>query len=83
MTQYSGHNDDVEMCNTENGISTIYSGTKFNSKCLYEIYDNLAFFCLIDLPLSIITDTVILPYTIYSEVADSGYCENITSIDNK
>ena len=74
VTQVDGHKDDIFVCHAEKGVSTIYSGTQFNAKCLYENHDNVAFFCLIDFPLSLISDTVILPYTIYSELTDSGYC---------
>ena len=74
VTQVDGHKDDIFMCHPVKGVSTIYSGTQFNANCIYENHDNIAFFCLIDFPLSLITDTAILPYTIYLELADSGYC---------
>lgn len=43
----------------------IYSGTVFDVACLTA--DNIAFFCLIDLPFSMATDTLFLPVTIYEQ----------------
>lgn len=51
-----------------------YSGTQLNAYCLWNNVDNVALFCLIDLPMSLAVDTVILPYTLFSELTDIGYC---------
>ena len=74
ISQSDGHDDDVIMCHPEQGFSAIYSGTKLDTYCLYIGADNAAFFCLLDLPLSLVADTLILPYTIYSEVTGTRYC---------
>ena len=70
-TQIAGHSDSEDICGDQ-GVSQIYSGTQFDFEGLG--YDNAAFFCLIDLPMSMIIDTVILPYTVLSRVTDFGYC---------
>lgn len=75
ISQSDGHDNDALMCDPEQGFSTIYSGTKLDAHCLYINADNAALFCFLDLPLSLVADTIILPYTIYSEVTDTGYCE--------
>lgn len=43
----------------------IYSGTVFDVACLSA--DNVGFFCLLDLPLSLAVDTLFLPITIYEQ----------------
>lgn len=78
-TQMGGHNkiDDGNyrsLCHPEKGLSPIYSGTKFNSLCIYENWDNVLLFCVIDIPLSLVADTAILPYTVFSELSGIGYC---------
>lgn len=49
-------------------LSWIYSGTHFSYKCVwhpeYSATANVELFCLIDLPLSLAADTLILPVTI-------------------
>lgn len=74
MTQYAGHKGDEGMCDPVDGFTSIYSGTKFNSECITGNYENVAFFCLVDFPLSLVFDTVILPYTIYTKTSGNGYC---------
>ncbi|MDH5732065.1 MAG: YceK/YidQ family lipoprotein [Gammaproteobacteria bacterium] len=55
----------------------IYSGTIFDSRCIYHPdkagANNMELFCLIDLPLSILLDTLILPYTIYTQIRYGSY----------
>ena len=76
MTQYTGHKGDNVTCEDDyTGSGPIYSGTKFNSNCLCEGGGNFALYCLIDFPLSLVVDTILLPYTVYSEITDTGYCE--------
>jgi len=84
-TQLGGHDliDDrnyQSTCDPEKGISAIYSGTQLNAYCLWNNVDNVALFCLIDLPMSLALDTVMLPYTLFSELTDIGYC-NISNLE--
>jgi uncharacterized protein YceK len=41
----------------------VYSGTKFSYSCTMSPPNNVNFFCAIDLPLSLVADTLILPVT--------------------
>ena len=51
-----------------NEIPWIYSGTYFDYHCFWhpetKKIDNAELFCLYDIPLSVVADTVILPVTI-------------------
>ncbi len=58
-------------------LPQIYSGTLFNFRCMFqsEKYDTqgLGGFCLIDVPFSLIADTIILPLTIYDQIKYGSY----------
>ncbi len=47
-------------------IPNIYSGLVFDIYCLPA--ENAGFFCLVDLPLSLVVDTVVVPYSAYRQV---------------
>ena len=52
-------------CSDSNTIPNIYSGFVFDLYCIPA--ENVGFFCLVDLPLSLIVDSLFLPYTIYKQ----------------
>jgi uncharacterized protein YceK len=52
-------------CNSDCNVPHVYSGTAMDICGLTA--DNLALFALLDLPLSLVADTVVLPYTIYAQ----------------
>jgi uncharacterized protein YceK len=58
-------------------LSRVYSGVLFDLKCFWrpEAYEteNISGFCVFDLPLSLVADTVILPLTIYEQVKYGSY----------
>ncbi len=58
-------------------LPRIYSGTIFDCTCFLhpEMHDThgIGGFCLIDVPFSIIADTVMLPLTIYEQVKYGSY----------
>ena len=87
-TQLAGH-DAIDKnvynlyCDSIDGISPIYSGTQFNSMCIYDNVENVAFFCIIDFPLSLVADTAILPYTIFTSFTGIGYCSESPHKDVK
>ncbi len=58
-------------------LSRIYSGTQFDFRCFLSpsMHDTqgIGGFCLVDVPFSIIADTVILPLTIYEQVKYGSY----------
>ena len=58
-------------------LSRIYSGTVFDFRCFFhpEMHDTegIGGFCLVDVPFSIIADTVILPLTIYEQIKYGSY----------
>ncbi len=58
-------------------LSRIYSGTQFDFRCflkptMHET-QGIGGFCLVDVPFSIIADTVILPLTIYEQIKYGSY----------
>lgn len=66
-TQSHDAYSDVKVdCSESKTISNIYSGFIFDLYCIPA--ENVGFFCLVDLPMSFIVDTVISPYTIYKQV---------------
>lgn len=73
-TQVAGHDGQADICDPHTGFSSLYSGTQLNVYCLSDNAENLAFFCLVDLPLSLVADTVILPYTLYTYSTGTRYC---------
>lgn len=87
-TQLAGHNAIDENnynqhCDPVDGMSPIYSGTKLNSMCIYDNVDGVAFFCIIDFPLSLVADTAILPYTIFTNLSGIGYCSELPPNKNR
>ncbi len=58
-------------------LSRIYSGIQFDFRCFLrpEMHETqgIGGFCLIDVPFSIIADTVILPLTIYEQIKYGSY----------
>lgn len=62
-TQTSGepYGESITDCADSKTIPNVYSGTVFDLYCIPA--ENAGFFCLVDLPFSLVTDTVLLPYT--------------------
>jgi uncharacterized protein YceK len=58
----SAYSDDTHNCGERYSIPRVYSGAVFDLYCLPA--ENVGFFCLIDLPMSLVIDTLALPYTI-------------------
>jgi uncharacterized protein YceK len=58
-------------------LPRVYSGVLFDFNCFLrpEAYEteNIEAFCFLDLPLSLVADTVILPLTIYEQVKHGSY----------
>lgn len=54
-------------CTDSKTIPNVYSGTVFDLYCLPA--ENVAFFCLVDLPMSLAVDTLVLPYSIYRQAS--------------
>ena len=52
-------------CSDSKTIPNIYSGSVFDLYCISK--ENVGFFCLVDLPLSLVIDSLILPYTVYKQ----------------
>lgn len=71
----------------DNGHSTLpraYSGVVLDYRMFYHPQysepNNVELFFLLDLPLSFVLDTVILPYTGYKQIVDGNYGEK-SSLD--
>lgn len=64
----------VDPCKT---LPRAYSGTVFDSRMIYHPEhtgsNNAEFFFLIDLPLSLVLDTLVLPYTGYKQIQHGSY----------
>ena len=73
ITRYVGPN----WSPPEPKLSRIYSGTVFDFRCfLYpKMHETQGIegFCLVDVPFSIIADTVILPLTVYEQIKYGSY----------
>ncbi len=71
----------------EPALPRIYSGTIFDFSCflLPEMHDThgIRGFCLVDVPFSIIGDTVILPLTIYEQIKYGSYAADKPTGGNK
>lgn len=80
-TQIAGHSNDPTVCNEETGFGPVYSGTHFDAECIG--YENVGFFCLVDLPMSLVLDTLLLPYTGYVSIFGAGYCAEDTAQHNE
>jgi uncharacterized protein YceK len=66
-------------CNSDCNVPHVYSGTAMDVCGLTA--DNLALFALLDLPLSLVADTIVLPYTVYAQnkygdISVKGSCTN-------
>ncbi len=68
-------------------LSRIYSGTQFDFRCFLrpEMHETqgIGGFCLVDVPFSIIADTVILPLTIYEQLKYGSYASVKPAEDTK
>ncbi len=68
-------------------LSRIYSGTQFDFRCFLrpEMHQTqgIGGFCLVDVPFSIIADTVILPLTIYEQLKYGSYASGKPAEENK
>jgi len=67
-------------CPEEKVIPNLFSGTVFDVHCLSA--ENVAFFCLVDLPFSAGLDLLISPYTLYKQINmgnwyDKNECEKV------
>lgn len=66
-TQTHDSYTDAEMdCSDSKTIPNIYSGLIFDLYCVPA--ENAGFFCLVDLPMSFVVDTVIIPFTAYRQI---------------
>lgn len=52
-------------CGDSKTIPNVYSGFVFDLYCLPA--ENAGFFCLVDLPMSLVVDTLLLPYSVYRQ----------------
>jgi uncharacterized protein YceK len=68
-------------------LPRIYSGTLFDFRCFLrpEMHETqgIGGFCLVDVPFSLIADTVILPLTIYEQVKYGSYAAGKPTEDKK
>lgn len=63
-------------CSDAKAIPHLYSGTVFDVYCLPA--ENVAFFCLVDLPLSLAVDTLISPVTLYRQIQRGHWYDQAT-----
>jgi|GEM_PF-167355 len=65
------YSKEIHDCTDPEFIPNIYSGV------IFDVYglpaENAGFFCLIDLPLSAVVDTIILPYTIHKQIKQGNW----------
>ncbi|MDX1802482.1 MAG: hypothetical protein R3292_00275 [Alcanivorax sp.] len=63
--------EDIRDCSQRRPIPNLYSGTVFDLYCIPA--ENAGFFCLLDLPLSLTMDTLLVPYTLYRQIHDGPW----------
>lgn len=69
-------------CSDSKTIPNIYSGFIFDLYCISA--ENAGFFCLVDLPFSFITDSLVLPYTVYRQSKyGSWYQQSVCQVKNQ
>jgi uncharacterized protein YceK len=63
-------------CDGMGTIPSVYSGTVFDVKGVFHTgpTNNVELLLLIDIPLSVAADTMILPYTIYRQIRYGSIC---------
>ena len=68
-------------------MSRIYSGTVFDFQCLFKpaLRDTqgLGVLCLVDVPFSLVADTVALPFSIYGQIRYGDYASPKTAEEKK
>ena len=66
------------ICDEFNSLSRVYSGAAIDYRCIYHPdqpeTNNVEFLCIIDMPISIVLDTIVLPYTGYTQLKYGDYC---------
>jgi uncharacterized protein YceK len=71
----------------EPALPRIYSGTLFDFRCFLHpdmhSTQGIGGFCLVDVPFSIVADTIILPLTIYEQVKYGSYAAGKPTDGNK
>jgi uncharacterized protein YceK len=68
---YEAYDPEATVCSDRFSIPRVYSGTVFDFFCLSA--ENAAFFCLIDMPMSLVVDTIVLPYTSYRQYNEGSW----------
>jgi uncharacterized protein YceK len=66
--------DMYESWDSPKSFPRIYSGTIGDGYCVtHDRSGQIGFFCLLDLPLSLAADTIVLPYTAYQQIRQGNY----------
>lgn len=73
---------DLNCTSSCSDIPQIYSGTAYDFCCMTKCGSVGSSFSTLDLPLSLIADTIILPVTIYKQITKGSIC-SVTEINNK
>ena len=69
--RHSFYEADEFSCDETHSIPRVYSGTVLD---IYNVgAENAGFFVLVDVPFSLILDTVLLPYTAYRQFKDGDW----------
>lgn len=78
-----GRNIEKFDCNTRNTITRVYSGISNDMRFLQEGPCEDAGFIILDMPFSLVADTVVLPYTIYTQTKYGNLCNKKEELPEK
>lgn len=60
------YDTDLANCPDLHTIANVYSGTLLDLACIPA--ENAGFFCLVDLPMSLMADSMVLPLSVYRQI---------------
>lgn len=69
----------IPNCSETWTFPNVYSGSTLDLACIPA--ENAGFFCLVDLPLSLVVDTLILPYTAYRQIHEGNWYDQQTCLE--
>lgn len=81
-TLSSSENPESFDCNGNQTITRVYSGVSNDLRFLRGAYPDKGLVVL-DMPFSLIADSVVLPYTIYAQISHGNLCNASETLSNK
>lgn len=76
---HSAYLEVIPDCSETWTFPNVYSGSTLDLSCIPA--ENAGFFCLVDLPLSLVVDTLILPFTAYRQIHEGNWYDQQTCLE--